>query len=343
MKEHRIQLQPSGHTFHAVEQENLLDAALRSGLNVSYGCSRGSCGDCRARLIEGELGPHDFHDFHFSDAEKVEGQFLLCTAHAASDLVIETDEASSAHDIPHQQLTARVSKVDEVSERLRILQLRTPRTRPLRFLAGQHVALTLPGVGTLDSNIASCPCNGSQLQFHVPFEPDNPFVETLFAGLRHGTEIEVEGPFGEMTLDDDSSRPLLMVAEGYELPPLKSLIEHAVNLDVAQQVRLIWLAREGEHYQENHCRSWGEALDDYAYLPITYAEDEAPALRLERVFRVIAEEADNIGEWDIYWAGSCDFNEALQERLLSAGADAQRLFYSRRRQCRRGALQAVGA
>ncbi|MEN8170558.1 MAG: 2Fe-2S iron-sulfur cluster-binding protein [Pseudomonadota bacterium] len=329
--EYLIKVMPSGHEFHALEQETLLDAALRSGLSVDFSCSSGSCGNCRARLLEGELGKHDFQDHRLSEAEKAQGLFLLCTAHAAGDLVIEAGEATSTCDIPRQQIKARVSKTQEVSEHLRILQLRTPRSSPLRFLAGQHVELTLPSVGSLDSSIASCPCNGSQLQFHIPYEPENPFVEQLFTGLRYGSVIEVDGPFGEMTLDDDSPRPLLMVAQDHELGPIKSLIEHAINLDVTQQVRLIWLARDGQHYLDNFCRSWGETLDDYRYFSLAYDEGELDEAQVVCVLHTIKEDIGTLVDWDIYGAGSGDFNQALHQGLIGAGADQQRLFFPARR------------
>ena len=334
MREHCIRVMPSGHEFHAVEEETLLEAALRSGLNIDFSCSSGSCGECRARLIEGQLGEHDFHDHRFSELEKAQGQFLLCTAHAAGDLVIEAGEARSSRDIPRQQIKTKVNKVQEVSEHLRILQLRTPRTSPLRFLAGQHVSLCLPGIGSLDSSIASCPCNGAQLQFHIPYDADSPFVEQLFSGLRHGSAIELDGPFGEMTLDDDSPRPLLMVAQDHELGPIKSLIEHAINLDVAQRVRLLWLAGEQGHYMEHFCRSWGEALDDYRFLPLVYEAQDGTEAQADCALAAIAEEITGLGEWDIYGAGSVAFNQALHAGLVRAGADAQRLFFPRRRAAR---------
>ena len=102
MVEHRIRVMPSGHEFHAVEQETLLDAALRSGLNIDFSCASGSCGDCHARLLRGQLGEEDFHDHRFSAVEKAQGMFLLCTAHAAGDLVIEAGEAKSSRDIPRR-------------------------------------------------------------------------------------------------------------------------------------------------------------------------------------------------------------------------------------------------
>jgi CDP-4-dehydro-6-deoxyglucose reductase len=257
--------------------------------------------------------------------------FLLCTAHAATDLVIEAGEAKSSRDIAHQQIKARVNKIEVVSEHVRILQLRTPRSSPLRFLAGQHVMLSIPGVGGIDSSIASCPCNGGLLQFHIPHVQDNDFVAHLFSGLRYGSEVVVEGPFGAMTLDDDSTRPLLLVAQDHELAPMKSLIEHAINLDLAQPVRLIWLAHAGGHYMDNFCRSWGQALDDYRFFPLAYGEGESDETQAVHAMRVIGDEVAVPGDWDIYWAGSSAFNQALHQQLLTVGADGQRLFSPRRR------------
>jgi CDP-4-dehydro-6-deoxyglucose reductase len=334
MREYRVRVLPSGHEFQAVAQESLLEAALRSGLNVNFHCSSGSCGECRARLIEGELGTLDRGDYRFSRVERARGMFLLCTAHAASDLVIEAGEAHSYRDIPHQQITTRVSRIERVSERLLILQLRTPRSNPLRFLAGQHARLSLPGVGGADYSIASCPCNGGQLQFHIPSEPHNPQRHQLYqrlCALRYGSEVELEGPFGEMTLDDDSRRPLLLLAQDHELAPMKSLIEHAINLDLAQPVRLVWLAGEGGHYLGNVCRSWGEALDDYRFIPLVYGAGESAVAQVDRLLRTIGTEIAGLNAWDIYWAGSSDFDQVLPQRLHQAGANGLRLFSPRRR------------
>lgn len=340
MEEYRIQLMPSGHSFTAVAQETLLEAALRSGININYHCSSGSCGGCHASLISGELGQADFHDYRFTAAEKAQNKFLLCTAHAASDLVIEVGEASSPGDIPRQRIVTRAGKIEPISTHLHILNLKTPRTDTLRFLAGQHVALTLPGVGSFDSAIASCPCNGRELQFHIPFDGDSPFVNTLYNGLRYGSEVVVEGPFGEVTLDDDSERPLLMIAQDHELAPIKSLIEHAINLDLTQPVRLLWQA--SNHYLDNHCRAWGEALDDYLYTPLRAEPDKESGARLRQLMQAIDGKINNLAEQDIYFSVETAFSDTLLQGLLQAGADESRLFPLRRRSNKRQMARVVG-
>ena len=50
-----INIEPSGHAFTVEENESLLDAGLRHGIEFAYGCCAGVCGTCRARVLSGEL------------------------------------------------------------------------------------------------------------------------------------------------------------------------------------------------------------------------------------------------------------------------------------------------
>ncbi len=66
----KVVVKPSGNEFFAGPHDTLLEAGLRSGLNLDYACPSGSCGDCRARVVSGEVGEVGFHDFRFSSREK---------------------------------------------------------------------------------------------------------------------------------------------------------------------------------------------------------------------------------------------------------------------------------
>lgn len=326
-----IRIEPTGHTFTALPEETLLEAALRSGININYNCSNGSCGDCKARLLAGEVEASPA-DYRFSAREKSEGYLLLCTARAASDLVIAAQEARSSKDVPLQRITTRVAKIEAPSEALRILHLRTPRTQTLRFLAGQHARLWLPGEAAIDAPLAGCPCNGMQLQFHLRRQTGSPFIDRLFGEMKSGDTVELEGPFGEITLDDDARRPLLMVAVGEAFAAVKSLIEHAINLDFREPVRLFWPA-DGAigHYLENHCRSWNEVLDDYRFVPLASAGEEPDETEIRHLLEAIVGESPELAACDIYVAGPQAFQRTLQERLVERGAEAARVFMPRRR------------
>jgi len=337
-----VHIEPSGHSFTALPEETLLEAALRSGININYNCSNGSCGDCRVRLLSGEVESVP-SDYRFSLQDKHEGYVLLCTAYAASDLVISAQEARSAKDIPLQQITTKVAKIESHGNDIRILHLRTPRTKTLRFLAGQHASLQLPNNDSMDASIASCPCNGMQLQFHFRWQCGNPFLDKLFGDLKSGDSIELQGPFGDITLDDDSRRPLLMVAVDEEFAPIKSLIEHAINLDIREPVRLFWLAdKETGHYLENHCRSWEEVLDDYRFIPLTNAGAAPDAIEIKRLLEAIKGEVAELAAVDIYVAGPQQFQREMREQLQKRGANGGRIFLPQRRNIRIDTAEITG-
>jgi CDP-4-dehydro-6-deoxyglucose reductase, E3 len=59
----QVTIQPSGHEFFVEGNDTLLEAALRAGIPLNYGCSNGNCGECKARLVSGQVRkvhPHDF-------------------------------------------------------------------------------------------------------------------------------------------------------------------------------------------------------------------------------------------------------------------------------------------
>ena len=103
-----VELYPSGHRFEARSGETVLEAALRAGRSPAFGCANGSCGECRARIVAGEVERVRFHDYFITEAEKRAGYVLLCSVAPCRDLVVESTEASGVGDIALQRVRARV-------------------------------------------------------------------------------------------------------------------------------------------------------------------------------------------------------------------------------------------
>jgi CDP-4-dehydro-6-deoxyglucose reductase len=265
----RITFRPSGHRFTAEPGETILSAALRAGLSPRYNCDNGSCGECRARVLSGELGPVDFHDCVLSEADKLAGITLLCCAHAAGDLELQTEEASHASDIPVQRISAKISRVEQLNDRASILHVRAPRSQVFRFLAGQHVYVQLGDLPPRELPVASCPCNGLQLQFHLMRDPQDPFLRHVFELARCGDPVQLQGPVGGFVLDEEGRSPITFVAWENGFAPINSLIEHAIALELSNPMTLYWAAADDEGlYLQRYCRSWADALDNFRFVPL---------------------------------------------------------------------------
>jgi CDP-4-dehydro-6-deoxyglucose reductase len=311
-----VQVKPSGHEFFVDGNDSLLEAALRAGLSLDYGCSAGSCGKCKARVVSGEVHRLRHSDYAFSAAEKAAGVVLMCCHTAATDLVIEAREAHGAADMPLQTIDARVKAVSPMGEDMRLLHLQTPRSNRLRFLAGQSVRLALGAGAAASFPVASCPCDERNLHFHVRRRAAEAFAERVFAGLKDVDTVRVEGPRGEFVLDEDSTRPLVFVAFDTGFAPVKSLIEHAMALDASESLHLYWIAGgEGGHYLDNLCRSWGDALDNFHYHPIAAQAVLWPLLR----------DHPRLADSDVYVAGPAQAVHAAEFALLEHGVPRAQL------------------
>jgi len=305
-----VRVLPTQHEFFVEGNDTLLEAALRAGLAMNYGCSNGNCGLCRATVQSGQVKKVRPHDYVLTEGEKQAGTLLMCCHTAVTDLVIEAHETDAPQDIPLQQIAARVKSVERQRGDVAVLHLQTPRTRRLRFLAGQYVTLQADDLPAVDYPIASCPCDDRNLQFHIPRSDANPLAARVFDGLRTGDTVNLLGPRGDFVLHEDSPHNLVFIAWDTGFAPVKSLIEHAMALDVAESISLYWLTtRERGQYLNNQCRSWSDALDNFHYYPVTVADANAPLIsQLEEIRNAQAP----LRDCDVYVAGAPHLLEAAE-------------------------------
>jgi CDP-4-dehydro-6-deoxyglucose reductase, E3 len=323
----QVTLRPSGHQFVVEGRDTLLQAGLRAGMKLNYGCGNGTCGMCKVRVISGEVAKAMPFDYPLSEAEKQQGYTLMC-AHtpASSEITLETLEAQGPEDIAPQQIVTSIRALRELAPDTRLLHLQTPRSHRLRFLAGQSV--TLGRAGSADTAgddvratypIASCPCDDRNLHFFIAREPGNALARQVFDGtLKVGDPVNLWGPTGQFVLAD-SAHPLVFAACDTGFAPIKSLIEHALSLDAAPSLSLFWLAtRSDGHFQANQCRAWSEALDPFEYTLFTDDDPAAGARQMAAAMRADLFDID----CDFYLAGPQAFVAALSAALLEAGVPA---------------------
>ena len=317
-----VRLLPSGHDFFVEGKESILDAAVRAGVHLSYGCASGTCGQCRARVASGEVAPIHRHDYVLGERERAQGYILACSWTAVSDLVLEAVEARSADDLPRQEIRAGLRRREALGPDLVSLNLQTPRSQTLRFMAGQRVRLTLDNGASRELPLANCPCDGRSLWFFVRRGPD-PFATAVFADLRPGDPILVEGPWGDCVLDEESPDPAVFIALGDGIAPLKSMIEHAVSIDRLDSLQLWWGTTQPEgHHQAHWARALKESLDNFGYRALPH---ETPEDLLAELAAARDPGAADLGSARYYLAGAAPLLTRLRRGLAQRGVEAERV------------------
>jgi CDP-4-dehydro-6-deoxyglucose reductase len=339
---YRVRVLPSGHEFPVEGAVSLLDAALKAGLAPDYGCNNGTCGLCKARVVSGEVRNVRPHDYALTEAEKNLGYVLMCSSSVSTDLVIEAPEAWGVQDIPLQQILTRVKRTQELGQYLRILELQTPRTQRLRFLAGQYATLTASGSLRADYSIASCPCDGRNLEFHIPRHPGHAFSDYVFGAARVQDIVPIEGPKGRFTLRNEDIRPVIFLACDTGFAPIKSLVEQAMAVELTEPMHFYWLATpDTGHYMHNLCRSWLDALDNFRYTPLALdapghsfpvVAGPGPSAKrstLPQMLRRIARDQPELCEYDVYIAGPENLLKAAEHFFTDQGLSRDQLCMER--------------
>lgn len=298
------------HQQFAIEnKETILEAAIRAGISLNYGCSSGTCGLCKARLVEGHISEVRVPEFVLTEAEKLQGFFLSCLNTACDDIVMDALTAGSGKEIPVQEITVKVRKIEHVADQVYRLVLQTPRTKRLRFLAGQYVELISVRAGSSHFAIASCPCEDRLIEFHLRVLQGDQFTSFVQNGLKVGDTLKVKGPYGEFGYDDQAQRSVILVAFDTGFAAIKSLLEHITAQEKETSIKLIWMScgQEGL-YMNNLCRSWNDAFDLFSYQGIALdasfkeliADPQQGRATVESYIREALAQYDDLSGYDIY-------------------------------------------
>ena len=306
-----VTVMPSGKQFAVEPEETVLEAGLRPGVVLPYGCKNGACGSCKAKVVEGrvEQGAHQANALRAEEAAK--GFALLCCAKPGSDLVVEARVIAAAGDIPIRKMPCRVASIERVAPDVVVMKLQLPANERLQYLAGQFVELILRD-GTRRSYSMGCaPHAAEQVELHVRHLPGGRFTDALFGVVQPAVKerdiLRFEGPMGTFFLREDSVKPIVLLASGTGFAPIKALVEHAIHKGITRPMTLYWGGRRPRDlYMNDLCERWAAELPHFRYVPVI--SDALPedgwAGRTGFVHRAVMQDFPDLSAFQVYACGA---------------------------------------
>lgn len=322
-----VTLKPSKHDFFVQGPESILESALRSGYRVPYGCTNRQCGKCKVRLLSGHVRKIKSGQSLESEQEMLEaGEILMCANTAINDCLLEVTEIDSPAGIDRQTVPVSVRRVEQLNDRVRALYLTPQQDSRLQFMSGQSVELVYQDMHQL-LPVASCPCDETQIELHVEHSPGNPIADYVFGDCQVGDRLEVCGPSGDFVLDVNSVHSLIFIAWGDQFASIKSLVEQAMALDMAEEIWVYWVMPGREKpYLHNLCRAWQDALDNLSYtrLEATESAFAEPVTKTEQhaisdVLATLAQKHYNVRTYDFYVAAPEHTAAYIKRYLIARG------------------------
>lgn len=228
--------------------ETLLKGGLRSGVKMPHLCLVGECGSCKCRLLKGKVRLKRDISAHVGASALRQGYLLTCQSEALSDVVLAVPGISPTGDSGVQLgISGRIKSALPLNHDIRHLVITLD--KPISYVAGQYAQLSVPFHPQLDEE-ARCYsfCSAPQAEpqtevsFHVRHVPGGAFTDWLFAADRSGDEIRLSGAFGDMHYHD-SGRPVVCIAGGSGLAPIKALLESLSTRAQTPDLTLFFAAR----------------------------------------------------------------------------------------------------
>jgi CDP-4-dehydro-6-deoxyglucose reductase len=317
---HQITVQPSGRNFTAEPDETLLDAALRQGLTLPYGCKDGACSACKGNIVSGRVDHGKSQPHALTDAEKAEGKALYCCARAESDLVIECKQMTLASDIPVKTLPSRIEKLERLAPDVIELHLRLPSSERLQFWAGQYIDILLKDGKKRSYSLANAPHDDEFLQLHIRHVPGGLFTEQVFSTMKARDILRFNGPHGSFYLREDSDKPVILLAGGTGFAPVKAIVEHAIAEKCSRPLCIYWGAKARiDLYQHALAEAWAAANANVKYVPVLSepAAGDAWTGRTGFVHQAVVEDFPDLSGYQVYACGSPVMIDAAREDFVA--------------------------
>ncbi|SMF37625.1 CDP-6-deoxy-delta-3,4-glucoseen reductase [Pseudogulbenkiania subflava] len=326
----QVKVLPSGHTFQVDDHETILEAALRHGIGLPYGCRDGACGACKGKVLEGEVCQDGYQEKALPEQERVQGYALFCCAKPQGDLTIEVREVTGLGDIPVKTLPCRVEKIEKLHD-VAVLKLKLPVSERLQFHAGQYIDILMKDGKKRSFSIANAPHDDAFLELHIRHQPGGSFSEYVFTQMKEREIMRFKGPLGTFFLREDSDKPIVFVASGTGFAPIKGIVEHALHSGITRPMVFYWGARtKADLYMADLAEQWQASNANFTYIPVlseALPEDNWTG-RTGFVHKAVLDDFDDLSGYQVYACGAPVMVEAAHRSFTRERGLSEDEFFS---------------
>ena len=237
----------------------------------------------------------------------------------------EADARLQQRQLQRQWQAWRVLRVEQESRDIRSFYLEPPSDSSVTFAPGQHIPVQVQIDGEAAMirtySLSSAPSDG---YLRISVKAQGPASRHLHERVKPGDVLDVRSPMGSFTLDEQSTRPLVLIGAGVGITPLLAMLREQLNKGQARRIHLFHGARSladlpfGQELASLRQQAGGLL---HVHRALSQPEDHAVAgqdyeftgrLGIEQVKATLA-----LDDYDFYLCGPGSFTQDLYEGLRS--------------------------
>lgn len=309
-----ITLQPSGQTLETLQDEKIIDAARRLGLDVPCSCRNGNCHICTAQLLSGRVQQ--------GDVVLESGEVLTCLAKPLTDCELQWDGVLAAHQLPKVKVACQLVSVTPLGADVFSVHLRLPAGKEVRYHAGQYLLLERENGESSAFSIASAPQQGRELELHI-LARDNVVVD-LLTYLQKERVARVQMPLGDVHLAGMDERPLLLIAAGTGLAQVHSIVEHCRATGFSLPIHVYWGSRVADDFYTFDALSAWQSMSNLHFHQIV-SEDNGWTGRSGMLYEAVCSDIQHLNDYRVIACGSPAMVYGTLDALVAAGMQPEQM------------------
>jgi benzoate/toluate 1,2-dioxygenase reductase subunit len=307
------------------EDELVTDAAFRQKINLPMDCRDGVCGTCKCKIETGEFELEFYLEEAMTEDEAADGYVLPCQMTVESDCVLRIPASSKVCKTGPQTVEAEVIAIDALSDTSFNLSVKL--AKPMGFLPGQYVNISVPGTNTHRSYSFSSKPGTDQATFLIRNIPGGTMSSYLARGSA-GDAVSLTGPMGAFYLRP-MERQQLWLAGGTGLAPFLSMLEQVAERGTHHDITLYYAVTKAADLVElARVEALAEAIGQVTVITILASEDDAHDRKGFVTNHVTAEEL-NGGDVDVYLCGPPPMVEAVRQHFKTLGVEPASFHYEK--------------
>ena len=314
----------SGAKFDSDTSSTILDAALRAGVVIPFSCKNGRCGTCRCKVLNGST--RRIHpEIGLNEDAKADGWILSCVQSAENDLTLEVDDLSGVVLPEVRTLPCRISRLDRLSEDAIRVYLRLPPTSDFVFIPGQYVEVIGPNGVRRSYSLANDSSADKLLELHIRAVPGGVMSSYWFDQAKQNDLLRLNGPLGTFLLRDVAELPLIFLATGTGIAPVKAMLESVNKLPpdrVPESITVIW---GGRRLQDLYL-DLNEVPTEFDFVPVLSRSEANWSGAKGYVQDVLLELGIDLETAQVYACGSEAMIHSARESLIEAGLSEKSFF-----------------
>jgi CDP-4-dehydro-6-deoxyglucose reductase/ferredoxin-NAD(P)+ reductase (naphthalene dioxygenase ferredoxin-specific) len=316
---HRVRISNTGAEIDCPAGATILEAAFDADVPFPHGCQSGNCGACKAHLTAGSVDMEGYAATALTAEERARGLILACRATPKGPCTVSWLDADDLPGHPRRVLSATVASIEDATHDIKRIALDIDDDAPFAFSAGQFASVTFSGMPPRDYSMANRP-GERRLEFHVRRMAGGMTSRHVATGVAVGDKARIEGPFGTSYLRESHRGPILAVAGGSGLAPIKSIVEQALARKMPQDIHFYVGARdEPDLYLDAHFASLSASVPNLRFVPVLSDPAGATKRRRGLVHDAIGQDVGSLDGWKAYVAGPPAMVEAVTALLTGRG------------------------